>query len=249
MSAGNRSSAALAISILALVLAAAGVGYAATKISGKTIKVGSTPGNRLKDDTLTGRQVDEGTLAQVPSAARAALADHALGADHAAAADRAVSAAGADHAASADRIGSLTESDIERAGRVLTFDVRMGNTDPPRTLFQTGPFTVQATCGVGGGHNIFHVNATTSENDSAARAFNIFDAEQGDTDFDVGDVFKITESQDGSTEPIGPYAMSAYLWSPGGTMVRLELAQGSHLFSNNASDQVQCTYSGFAIVS
>jgi hypothetical protein len=246
MSAGTRSTAALAVSILALVLAAAGVGYAATKISGKTIKVGSTPGNRLKDNTLTGRQVDESTFAEVPSAARAALADHAASA---VSADRAASAANADHAASADRIGSLTESEIERAGRVLTFDVRMGNTDPPRTLFQAGPFTVQATCGVSSGQNIFHVNATTSENDSAARAFDIFDAEQGDTDFDVGDVFKITENQDGSTNSIGPYAMSAYLWSPGGTMVRLELAQGSHLFSNNASDQVQCTYSGFAIVS
>jgi hypothetical protein len=63
---------------LALFLAiAGGTVYAASKISGKTIKKGSEPGNRLKNDSVTGKQVSESTLGTVPSASSAASADTA----------------------------------------------------------------------------------------------------------------------------------------------------------------------------
>jgi hypothetical protein len=244
---GRRSTAALVISILALVMASIGVGYAAVKINGTTIKVGSTPGNRLKSDSVTGQQVNEPSLTQVPSAARAASAATA---DHAASATSADHAASADRAASAERIGSLTEGDIQRAGKLLTFDVRAEQGDPSQTLVQAGPFTIKASCLAGGSaHNGYKVTATTSENDAAVRAFNIFDAELGDTDFDVGESFTLNEGEDGSTNPLGPYGASAFLWSRGGTMVRLEYAQGGHLFSGNVSEQADCTWSGFAVIS
>ncbi|HYP56648.1 MAG TPA: hypothetical protein VEQ41_10185 [Solirubrobacterales bacterium] len=255
MSASNRSSAALVVSILALVVAVSGVGYAASKLNGKSIKPRSIPGNRIKNDALTGKQIKEARLGQVPSAATALSAGRATSADRASLADRAVIAdrAGlAERAESANRIGSLTETDIQRAGKLITFDVRMTNTEPPRTLLQAGPFTVKAECAIPGGvQNVYRVSATTSENDAAARRTNIFDEEASDADFDVGETFKITESQEGGTPPppTGPFEMSAYLWSRSGTMVRLELAQGGKLFSANPSERVQCTYAGFAIVS
>jgi hypothetical protein len=88
-----RPSPALFISVIALFVALGGTVYAASKIDGKTIKVKSLPGNRLKPDTVTGAQVSESSLAQVPTAKRA---DTAGRADSAAQADKAVNALNAD---------------------------------------------------------------------------------------------------------------------------------------------------------
>ena len=41
------------------------------QINGKQIKKGSEPGNRLKTDTVTGKQVRESSLETVPDAANA----------------------------------------------------------------------------------------------------------------------------------------------------------------------------------
>ena len=57
------------MSVIAVFIALGGVGYAATKINGKTIKRASIPGNRLKNDSITGQQVNESTLGTVPNAA------------------------------------------------------------------------------------------------------------------------------------------------------------------------------------
>jgi hypothetical protein len=56
---------------LALALALGSGVYAASKISGKTIKVSSLPGNRVKADALGGKQINEAKLAAVPSAVTA----------------------------------------------------------------------------------------------------------------------------------------------------------------------------------
>jgi hypothetical protein len=50
------------MSTVAVFLALGGVGYAANKINGGTIKVASIPGNRLKNDSVTGKQVNESSL-------------------------------------------------------------------------------------------------------------------------------------------------------------------------------------------
>jgi hypothetical protein len=57
-----------AIGLLALFVALGGTGYAATKLNGKNIKTHSIAGNRLKNNTLTGTQINESKLGQVPSA-------------------------------------------------------------------------------------------------------------------------------------------------------------------------------------
>lgn len=58
------------VALIALFAALGGTVYAAGKINGKTIKVNSEPGNRLKDDTVTGKQVNESSLSVVPDASR-----------------------------------------------------------------------------------------------------------------------------------------------------------------------------------
>jgi hypothetical protein len=57
-----RLSFANVVSVIALFIALGGSVYAATKINGKTIEKGSIPGNRLKPDKVTGKQVNESKL-------------------------------------------------------------------------------------------------------------------------------------------------------------------------------------------
>jgi hypothetical protein len=65
-------SAATLVALLALVIATVGTGIAASGgFSGKAIKKRSQPGNRLKKDTVTGKEVKESKLGQVPKAANA----------------------------------------------------------------------------------------------------------------------------------------------------------------------------------
>ncbi len=75
------------VAVLALFVALGGTVYAASSISGKSVKKNSLPGNRikqksvtgnrLKNDTITGTQVNEATLGKVPSAATADSANTA----------------------------------------------------------------------------------------------------------------------------------------------------------------------------
>ncbi|HET7443731.1 MAG TPA: hypothetical protein VFJ57_03655 [Solirubrobacterales bacterium] len=93
----RRQGPALVVAVVALVVALGGSVYAATKIDGHTVKVGSLPGNRvvprslpanrlapgtisanlLAPGSLTGKQVDAATLGEVPSAVHANQADSA----------------------------------------------------------------------------------------------------------------------------------------------------------------------------
>lgn len=70
-----KPSPALVFSLIVLFLAMGGSVYAASKISGKAIKKGSEPGNRIKKDTITGQQVKEESLGIVPRASHASTAD------------------------------------------------------------------------------------------------------------------------------------------------------------------------------
>jgi hypothetical protein len=90
-----RPSAAILVSVFAILLALGGTVYAAKKINGRTIVVKSIPGNRLKPRSvaanrlkpgvlgkqitgpLTGADIDEGSLGTVPSAVHAQSADTA----------------------------------------------------------------------------------------------------------------------------------------------------------------------------
>lgn len=96
----TRPTPAFALAFVALLCSLAGTGYAAAKISGKAIQKKSVPANRVVPDALTGNQINEGLLAQVPSAAQA---------DQATTADSATTAKTADEAQTANT-ASLAES-------------------------------------------------------------------------------------------------------------------------------------------
>jgi len=100
----------LLLSVLALFVALGGTVYAAGRINGRTIRVKSLPGNRLKPHSvpadrlkpgalsnrplgpLTGEEIDERSLGQVPSAAYAEAAGSAQSAVDAQTAVNAVNA-------------------------------------------------------------------------------------------------------------------------------------------------------------
>ena len=91
----GRPTPATIVALLALVAALAGSAYAAGRIDGHTVKVKSLPGNRLKPGSvpanrlkpgaiqaavtgpITGSQIDERSLGQVPSAGYADVAGFA----------------------------------------------------------------------------------------------------------------------------------------------------------------------------
>jgi hypothetical protein len=100
------------VACLALMVALGGSVYAASRIDGRQVKLGSLPGNRVRpgslpgnrlapgtlrgsrieDGSLTGAQVDAATLAKVPEAAHAESADTARTAGTALSATRAAEA-------------------------------------------------------------------------------------------------------------------------------------------------------------
>ncbi len=86
----KRPSGAMVVAIVALVVAATGTAVAASSGNGdKLIKKGTLSGNRLRNDTVGGKQVKESTLSKVPAAK---AADSALKARHATSADTATAA-------------------------------------------------------------------------------------------------------------------------------------------------------------
>lgn len=96
-----------AIALVALFVALGGTVYAAGAINGRSIKKGSIPGNRLRADSLTGAQIEEGSLGTVPSARTAAQAESAKQANTATQANSAKQAESAKHASEADNALAL----------------------------------------------------------------------------------------------------------------------------------------------
>jgi hypothetical protein len=78
----RKPSASMVVAILALVVATSGTAIAAGHLAtgDKLIKKHSLSGNRLRNHTITGQQVNLSQLGKVPSAANA---DHATSADNA----------------------------------------------------------------------------------------------------------------------------------------------------------------------
>src|SRR6201999_2907477 len=81
----RKPSPALVISIIALVLAASGSAMAASKLvkGDSLIKQNSLSGNRLKNHSLTGTQINLSKLGKVPQAAKADTATDATNATNA----------------------------------------------------------------------------------------------------------------------------------------------------------------------
>lgn len=107
---------ALAVAVVALVIALSGTALAATSalVSGDSlIKKNSLSGNRLRNHTVTGVQINLSKLGKVPSAAKAdaattaGSATNATNANHASSADTATNATNATNATTAATANSL----------------------------------------------------------------------------------------------------------------------------------------------
>lgn len=143
----HRLSPALIVAFLALLVALGGTGVAATSyISAKNIKKNSIPGDRLKSDTVTGKQVKESSLAKVPAAAaadtatNAANATNATNAQSAATAQTATTAQSAATAQSADKVGGVA---------VKQFAVKVATGAAATTVLQAGGVALKLTCPAG----------------------------------------------------------------------------------------------------
>jgi hypothetical protein len=100
----RRPSPALAIAVLALVVALGGSAYAVSQINGSTIKRRSIPGDRVRNNALTGTQINEARLGRVNEARNATNSKFAL---RASAADSAANALNAGSARSADTLAGI----------------------------------------------------------------------------------------------------------------------------------------------
>ena len=115
----GRPSAAMVIACCALAASVGGTAYAEKadkQVTSKDIKDGTIKGKDGKAEALSGKQIKEGTLGQVPSAASAdtaSVADNAATADSADTATTADNATTADSAGDSDTVGGKTAEDLD----------------------------------------------------------------------------------------------------------------------------------------
>ncbi len=128
----SRPTPAFAIAFVALLCSLAGTTYAAAKISGKAIQKQTVPANRVVPNALTGAQINEGLLAQVPSSVQADKATTADSATTAETADKATTADSATNADNAAKFGGrepsayLRSKPVARIGLKLAVPVNSG---------------------------------------------------------------------------------------------------------------------------
>ena len=153
----RRPSAALIVSMLALVVALGGTALAgpvaqlAKQISGSSIRAHTITGSRLKNNTLTGTQIRESTLGTVPSALAAATATVAGTANKANSATSATHASTADLASNANALGGVPATAFAAAALTQRFSATMAKGDANKTLGTFGPVTYTASCALGTG--------------------------------------------------------------------------------------------------
>jgi hypothetical protein len=156
----------IVISIVALVVAASGTAVAASKLSGDSlIPKRSLSGNRLRNHTITGTQVNLNKLGKVPSAKNA---DHATTAAFATTAGSATTATNAANAGNATALAGQpagaydASSNFARTGLVGTDEGQSV------TLATFGPWTLTLTCVKSGGNPLAEIFATSSQANSEA---------------------------------------------------------------------------------
>jgi hypothetical protein len=166
----RRPSASLIISIMALVLAASGTAVAASKLvnGDKLIKKHSLSGNRLKNHTITAKQINKSKLGKVPSAKNA---------DFATTAGSATSATNASNAAD---LGGQPASAYMPANRLIQGGVvklaapSTSGLSTSQTLLTAGPFTVTGKCtNAGGSGTTAEVDASSSQANSDIGGTNV----------------------------------------------------------------------------
>jgi hypothetical protein len=171
----RRPSAAIVISIVALVIAASGTALAAGRlVSGDSlIKRHSLSGNRLRNDTITGQQIRLDTLGQVPKAKTAANAESLGG-----------------HPASAFALGS--SGDV-RSGLVTASGGQTAK------LASFGPFTVSLQCNDDGSGTFDAAIMVTSSAANTEASGNALTAGTAQQIGDAGPDSVFTDSGSGGT--------------------------------------------------
>jgi hypothetical protein len=162
----HRPSPAMVVALTALVIAASGTAIAATKLvkGDKLIAKNSISGNRLKNHTITGTQVNLKKLGKVPAAASADLAKSALTATSATSATNATNAT---NAVNATNLAGQAATAFEPAS-FFTRTGLIGNSIGQTTALATfGPFTISLLCtDAGGGTPQADLVATSTEPNS-----------------------------------------------------------------------------------
>lgn len=144
------------VAILALVVAATGTAVAATSLvkGDSLIEKRSLSGNRLKNHTVTGTQVNLGKLGKVPSARRADAAGWALNATRATSAKSALHADNAYNAENAGRLGGSPASAFLPALALHHKVVTLNTGQTGVVLVQQGAVSETADCTTSGAPQI-----------------------------------------------------------------------------------------------
>jgi hypothetical protein len=134
----RRPSASMIVALVALFAALGGTGYAAATINGRDIQQRSIPGNRVVNNALGGKQINESKLGVVPVAQQALTAQtaqsateagHATNADNATNAQNAVNAQTAQNAQQLQGRGPEAFLANSVRVRLASVNVRSGATD------------------------------------------------------------------------------------------------------------------------
>jgi hypothetical protein len=212
-----RPSPAMVVALVALFLAAGGVGYAASTINGKVLKNRSVAGKKLKKNTLTGTEIKESKLGKVPKAKQA---DTATNATHASSADTATNAV---HATAADSASGVSTVSLHAT---KTVDAAADLASAPQVpLGSKGPFSFYGKCYVNGAvveattyiasssnTGMFDTEAEDSgyvTPSTAETARKLQDVSAGANSFDAGDGDKDFMATDGSTTLYGIVGLAA----------------------------------------
>jgi hypothetical protein len=160
------------VAVTALVLAASGTAVAMSHLvnGDKLIKKGSLSGNRLRNHTITGTQVNLNTLGTVPNANNANHATNADSAKNATSAANAYIAGIASSAINANNLGGQPPSKYLTTGNQIGTNgvVKAAGTSGGNkvTLFTFGPFTITMTCTKTGSGTSLVVDASSTEPNS-----------------------------------------------------------------------------------
>lgn len=135
----RKPSASMLVAVTALILAASGTAVAASKLvkGDKLIAKRSLSGNRLRNHTITGTQVNLNQLGKVPSARNA---------DNATTATAALNATNATNANNANTVGGQAPSAFDAASNWVRTGLVTLTSGNQKTIATFGPFTLTANC-------------------------------------------------------------------------------------------------------
>jgi hypothetical protein len=239
----------MVVAIIALVVAASGTAVAATALvhGDRLIEKHSLSGNRLRNHTITGNQVNFKQLGKVLSAQNA---DHSNNADRANIADRATSAMVAANAANAtNAINAANAANATRAASAASADgyfnsglvTLSASSTPPgnqRTLVTRGPFSFIAQClDMGGGS--FAAEMSVKDNGANGAVAESDEDSNTPTTFNSGDTTGVFEGATGSAAYWISGAANVFtVAAPGGPALDVQGGEGVHVLGADCAFQL-----------